>query len=83
VPEITDHIINVDRALRWGYAHELGPFELWDALGVRRTAATIEASGIPVAPWVREMLAAGHETFYLSDEGRISYYDPARKSYVS
>ncbi|HEV7858482.1 MAG TPA: 3-hydroxyacyl-CoA dehydrogenase family protein [Pyrinomonadaceae bacterium] len=83
VPEITDHIINVDRAMRWGYAHELGPFELWDALGVRRTAATIEASGIHVAPWVKEMLSNGHETFYLSEDGRLSYYDPARKSYVS
>jgi 3-hydroxyacyl-CoA dehydrogenase len=83
VPEITDDIINVDRAMRWGYAHELGPFELWDALGVRRTVETIEASGIEVAPWVKEMLSSGHETFYLSEDGRVSYYDPARKSYVS
>jgi 3-hydroxyacyl-CoA dehydrogenase len=83
VPEITDQIINVDRAMRWGYAHELGPFELWDALGVRQTAARMEASGITVAPWVLEMLAASNETFYRSEDGLLSHYDPARKTYIA
>src|ERR1051325_562741 len=81
VPEITDEIINVDRAMRWGYAHELGPFELWDALGVRKTAKAMEASGIAVAGWVQEMLDAGYETFYRRGDGRLSYYDPARRNY--
>jgi 3-hydroxyacyl-CoA dehydrogenase len=83
IPEITDQIINVDRAVRWGFSHQLGPFELWDALGVRKTAAAIEANGIEVAPWVKEMLAAGHESFYRSTNGRLSYYDPARKTYLA
>ena len=83
VPEITEHIINIDRAVRWGYSHELGPFEIWDALGVGRTVAAMEADGIAVAPWVKEMLAAGHETFYRTDDGRLSYYDPGRKGYVT
>src|SRR5439155_23355539 len=75
VPEITDQIVNLDRAVRWGFSHELGPFEMWDALGVRSTAAAMEANNIEVAPWVKEMLAAGHETFYRSDNGQLSYYD--------
>ena len=83
VPEITDQIVNVDRAVRWGFSHELGPFEMWDALGVRQTAAAMEANKIEVAPWVKEMLAAGHETFYHSDNGRLSYFDPARKAYTA
>ena len=84
VPEITDKIINVDRAMRWGYAHELGPFELWDALGVRETAEAMEAGGIMVAGWVKEMLDAGHETFYhTTGDGLLSYYDPARCNYVA
>lgn len=81
VPEITEQIVNVDRAVRWGFAHELGPFEIWDALGVRQTVAAMEAHNIVVAPWVNEMLADGNETFYRSDDGRLSYYDPARKTY--
>lgn len=81
VPEITDQIINVDRAMRWGYAHELGPFELWDALGVRRTAEAMESNGIAVALWVKEMLDAGHETFYRAGDRSLSCYDPARRTY--
>jgi 3-hydroxyacyl-CoA dehydrogenase len=83
VPEITDQIVNVDRAVRWGFSHEMGPFEMWDALGVRRTMAAMEANKIEVAPWVKEMLATGHENFYRSDNGRLGYYDPASKSYVT
>ncbi|HKE55540.1 MAG TPA: 3-hydroxyacyl-CoA dehydrogenase/enoyl-CoA hydratase family protein [Pyrinomonadaceae bacterium] len=82
VPEITDQIVNVDRAVRWGFSHELGPFEIWDALGVRQTVAAMESENIQLASWVKEMLAAGHETFYQSDNGRLSYYDPASRSYV-
>ncbi len=82
IPEITDQIINVDRAVRWGYSHELGPFELWDALGVRKTAEAMRAQGIDVAPWVEEMLAARLESFYRCDDGLLSYYDAARKTYI-
>lgn len=81
VPEISEQIVNLDRAVRWGFAHELGPFEMWDALGVRQTVAAMEANHIEVAPWVTEMLAAGNETFYRSPDGRLSYYDPARNIY--
>src|SRR2546425_1417078 len=83
VPEIADQIVNVDRAVRWGFSHELGPFEMWDALGVRRTAAAMEANKIEVGSWVKEMLAAGHETFYHSDNGRLSYFDQARRTYAA
>jgi 3-hydroxyacyl-CoA dehydrogenase len=83
IPEITDQIINVDNALRWGYAYEMGPFEMWDALGVGKTVEAMKANKIGVAPWVEEMLAAGHESFYRSDNGLLNYYDPARKTYVA
>src|SRR5678816_4751 len=64
IPEIAEEIVNVDRAVRWGFSHELGPFEIWDALGVRETFANMERQKIQVAAWVKEMLASGHETFY-------------------
>ena len=41
VPEISDRIVEIDRAMRWGYANTLGPFELWDALDVPATAQRI------------------------------------------
>jgi 3-hydroxyacyl-CoA dehydrogenase len=64
VPEIADDLVSVDRAVRWGFSHEMGPFELWDALGVRATAEAMRAEGIAVAAWVDEMLDAGVERFY-------------------
>ncbi len=64
IPEISDEIANVDRAIRWGFSHELGPFEIWDALGVRETVANMERENISVAAWVKEMLASGQESFY-------------------
>lgn len=83
VPEITDEIINVDNALRWGYAYEMGPFEMWDALGVGKTVEAMKANKIGVALWVKEMLATGHETFYRLDQGRLIHYDPVGKTYVA
>jgi 3-hydroxyacyl-CoA dehydrogenase len=59
IPEITDDFANVDRALRWGFSHEMGPFELWDALGVRETAAAMERYGVAVPQWAKE-----RERFY-------------------
>ena len=81
IPEITDQIINVDKAVRWGFSHELGPFEIWDLLC--RDKRCDEKSGVVVAGWVKEMLAAGNETFYRTENGVLSYYDPARKTYVT
>jgi len=70
-PEIAHSIQDVDNAIRWGFAHDTGPFEIWDMLGVAATAAKIEAAGHELAPWVKKMLADGHEAFY--KDGR--YYD--------
>jgi 3-hydroxyacyl-CoA dehydrogenase len=78
VPEISDDLVSIDRAVRWGFSHDLGPFELWDALGVKATADAMEKNGFAVAPWVREMLAAGNESFYR--DGKV--YDPVAKTYA-
>ena len=78
VPEISDDLVSIDRAVRWGFSHDLGPFELWDALGVKETVAAMEANGVSVAPWVREMLASGKTSFYR--DGFV--YDPLSQTYV-
>ena len=70
--EIADDVVNIDRALRWGFGWELGPFETWDALGVKATAAKMEAAGFTVPGWVREQIAAQGEgmRFYRQDGAR-------------
>lgn len=78
IPEIAEDIVSIDDAMKWGFAHEAGPFETWDMLGVQETVERMEREDIAVAPWVKEMLAAGNATFYQNG----SYYDPASKKYV-
>ncbi len=81
VPEISDTIIGIDDAMRWGFAQERGPFETWDLLGVAETVARMERHGIAVAPWVTEMLASGHPTFYRQTNGQTEVYSPITKRY--
>ena len=79
--EISDTIVDIDNALKWGYNWELGPFETWDALGVPATVDRMKAEGVPPAPWVEEMLAAGCETFYRMGTTSLEYYDARDKAY--
>ena len=84
VPEITDTIVNVDNAQKWGFSHQMGPFEIWDAIGVAETIDSFEEAGYPVADWVKEMVVNGKSTFYqTNDNGKvIGYYDQQAKDYV-
>ena len=80
--EISDSIVDIDNALRWGYNWDLGPFEAWDVLGVAQVVEKMEAEGVKPAPWVTEMLAAGHEMFYIDSADGRQYYDPASNAYL-
>jgi 3-hydroxyacyl-CoA dehydrogenase len=83
VPEISDDLSAIDRAMQWGYAWELGPFEIWDELGVAETVARMQADGIEVNGWVLEMLARGYSSFYGGDRAREEHYDLATKRMVA
>ncbi len=81
-PEVANDLVSVDRAMRWGFNHEMGPFEIWDTLGVADVAGRLEKEGFGVADWVKEMLESGHTTFYQYDKQRkVGYYDWKEKSY--
>jgi 3-hydroxyacyl-CoA dehydrogenase len=83
VPEIANALYSIDDALRTGFAWDLGPFQYWDVIGIETGIQAAEADGNPVAAWVKEMLAAGHTSFYKSENGIKKYYDVASKSYVT
>lgn len=76
VPEISDTLEDVDHATEWGFGHQAGPFRTWDLLGVRETVEQMESLGIEVADWVKQMLDAGHESFYKTDGTRELQYSP-------
>ncbi len=64
LPEIADSVADVDNAMRWGFAHELGPFQMWEALGVAETAELMRARGIALPDWVDQLIAKGDARFY-------------------
>jgi 3-hydroxyacyl-CoA dehydrogenase len=70
--EIADSVVDIDRALRWGFGWERGPFETWDALGVKATAEKMEAAGYTVPGWVKQQIAAQGEgmRFYRTEGGK-------------
>lgn len=85
IPEIAPRVVEIDRAMRWGYGWRLGPFELWDALGLESVARRIEREGRTLPATITSMLAAGARSFYRpADAGgipRTEYFDFGRLAY--
>src|SRR6202167_74513 len=84
VPEISDSIVEIDRAMRLGFNWELGPFEVWDAAGVEATVARMKKENRPVAPNVEKLLASGKKSWYEDDPKSASgraYFDFASTGY--
>ncbi len=79
IPEISDDIVNIDNAMKWGFGWELGPFETWDAIDLRRSVTRMKSEGKKVPQWVEDMIADGFSSFYELKEGKQYYYDPAGK----
>jgi 3-hydroxyacyl-CoA dehydrogenase len=78
IPEISDSIVEIDRAMRLGFNWELGPFELWDAAGVEGTVERMKKEGRPIAGNVKQLLASGKKSWYLDDPKAASgraYWD--------
>jgi len=75
VPEIADHVVDVDRAMRWGFGWELGPFEIWDALGMQKMAARLEAEGNTRPVLIDKLMRSGAKSFYEREKGETKYFD--------
>ncbi len=75
VPEISDSVVDVDRALRWGFAWELGPFEIMDAIGVKAFAGQLQKEGRALPPVIEKLLASGRKEFYESEKGTTTVFD--------
>jgi 3-hydroxyacyl-CoA dehydrogenase len=90
IPEISDSVVEIDRAMRLGFNWELGPFELWDVAGIEATVGRMKKENRPVAANVEQLLASGKKTWYMDDpkaaSGRVYWdlnganYNPVRVS---
>ncbi len=84
IPEISDSVVEIDRAMRLGFNWELGPFELWDAAGVEVTVARMKKEGRPVAANAEKLQGSGKKTWYEDDAKSASgraYFDLASGGY--
>jgi 3-hydroxyacyl-CoA dehydrogenase len=84
IPEISDTIVEIDRAMRLGFNWELGPFELWDAAGVEATVTRMKKEGRPIANNIEKLLACGKKSWYADEpataSGRV-YFDVGSAAY--
>ncbi len=81
IPEISDTIVEIDNAMKWGYNFDMGPFESWDAIGVKESVAKMEKDGLKVPENVTKMLKKGAASFYKLEKGKKMFYDFAAEGY--
>jgi len=83
IPEIADSAKPIDDAMRWGFGHEAGPFEIWDLLGVEKLAKLMKEAGFPAAPWVEKMVKDGVTGFYeYEGKQKTTVYEPETKKFT-
>jgi len=81
IPEICNTLVEIDNGMKWGYAWEFGPFEMWDNLGLKDTIADVEKSGFKIPANVKTMIEKGGTTFYRIEKGIKQFWDFASNSY--
>jgi 3-hydroxyacyl-CoA dehydrogenase len=82
VGEITDDLLSIDQAMQWGFAWEMGPFEIWDAIGLTSSLAKMRKSGYVIPAWVQALVDSGQNSFYKHERSTLSFYDLAARDYA-
>lgn len=84
IPEITDNPAEIDRAMRWGFGWELGPFQIWDALGFSKVITDMQSADIPLADWIKSMIQHHQvQGFYCRDRKKNENVYIASQEYVA
>jgi len=73
VGEIADEITDIDKAMQLGFNWELGPFQLWDAIGLENSVARMKAEGEDVPAWVEQWIEQGNTSFYSRQDRQLFY----------
>ena len=79
--EIADDVMSIDNAMKWGFGWELGPFEVWDALGLEYCVERMKGEGKKIPNWVEEMISKNISSFYSYNEGSKVFYDMSSGQY--
>jgi len=81
IPEISDSIVEIDNAMKWGFNFEMGPFETWDAIGLEASVEKMEKDGFTVPEKIKKMITAGNTSFYKTENGKVFAYDFMTEDY--
>lgn len=81
IPEISDTIVEIDNAMKWGFNFQMGPFETWDAIGLEASVQKMEKEGYPVPEKVKKMLENQVTSFYKTEDGVVYFYDFDSQAY--
>lgn len=81
IPEIANHLFQIDNAIEAGFNWQIGPFKIWQAYGIEKGVKAMEAIGEKAADWVYDLLAKGFTSFYKNENGKLYYYDISSQSY--
>ena len=81
IPEVADDIVNMDRGVRWGFNRRVGPFEMFDAVGVKKIVDDAKKEGEEIPPIVEALLEKGYDSFYLEKNNRWYFFDLQSKDY--
>ena len=82
VPEISEDLYKIDDAMKAGFGWEHGPFQIWDAVGVKFGIDLIKKEGLSFAKWVSDMIDNDINNFYSVRDGVSFYYNLSNKSHV-
>ena len=81
IPEISDELYRIDDGMRTGFGWKMGPFEMWDAIGVQEALDQMTSMGFEAPQWVHSMLSSGASSFYKHQTGQRMYWDIPSASY--
>src|SRR5262249_17794594 len=81
IPEISDDIVNIDNSMKWGFGWSHGPFEIWDAIGVRKSVQRMRQENIAFPQWIDRLLEQQEPGFYKMEKGTQYYWDVLSNSY--
>ncbi len=83
IPEISEDYYKIDDAMQGGFGWKHGPFDIWDAIGLKKGLELAKAEGFKPAKWIEDMVAAGVDTFYqINEAGNKCYYNLEKKEFV-
>ncbi|MBM77052.1 MAG: 3-hydroxyacyl-CoA dehydrogenase [Crocinitomicaceae bacterium] len=81
VPEIADEIYKIDDAMKAGFGWELGPFEIWNEVGIENGIKVMQENKLVIPEWISTLSKNNISSFYKNENGKKSFFDISTNSF--